>query len=89
LQLLDEGYNINHCSSNLNLTHGVTREVAKPQRVVAPQIKQGHLTTTNNPQYATKNEFLQLQVRKMSNIWATHGCTATNYLQLLNESCDQ
>ncbi len=55
---------IDHCSSNLNLTHGVTREVAKPQRVVAPQIKKDQLTTTNNPQYATKNHSLQLQVRK-------------------------
>ncbi len=53
---------IDHCSSNLNLTHGVTREVAKPQRVVAPQIKKDQLTTTNNPQYATKNQSLQLQV---------------------------
>jgi hypothetical protein len=51
---------IDHCSSNLNLTHGVTREVAKPQRVVAPQIKKDQLTTTNNPQYATKNHSLQL-----------------------------
>jgi hypothetical protein len=37
---------IDHCSSNLNLTHGVTREVAKPQRVVAPQIKKDQLITT-------------------------------------------
>jgi hypothetical protein len=55
---------ISHCSSNLNLTHGVTRKVVKPQRAMAPQIKQGQLTTTNNPQYAIKSESLQLQVRK-------------------------
>jgi hypothetical protein len=31
---------------------------------MAPQIKHGQLTTTNNPQYASKSESLQLQVRK-------------------------
>jgi hypothetical protein len=55
---------ISHCPSNPNLTHGVTKEVAKPQCVVAPQINQGQLTTTKNPQYATKNESLQFQMRK-------------------------
>ncbi len=64
LQLLDEGYTHQSSFINLNFTHGVAREVAKPQHAMAPQIKQGQLTKTNNPQYATKNESLQLQVTK-------------------------
>ncbi len=73
---------ISHYSSNLNFTHGVTREVAKPQCAVAPQIKQGQLTTTNNPQYAIKNESLQLQMRKCP-IYGQHmgapQCITCNY----------
>ncbi len=55
---------INHCPSNPNLTHVVAKEVAKPQDVVVPQIKQRQVAITNNPQHATKSEFLQLQVKK-------------------------
>jgi hypothetical protein len=73
---------IDHCSSNLNLTHGVTRKVAKPQHVVTPQIKKDQLMTTNNPQYATKNQSLQLQVRKCP-IYGRHmgapQCITCNY----------
>jgi hypothetical protein len=55
---------ISSCPSNPNLIHGVAKEVAKPQHVVVPQIKQRQVTTINNPQYATKSESLQLQVKK-------------------------
>jgi hypothetical protein len=55
---------ISHCPSNPNLTHGGAKEVTKPQHVVVPQIKQRQVPTINNPQYATKSESLQLQVKK-------------------------
>jgi hypothetical protein len=55
---------LNHFSSNPSFTHRITKKVVKPQHAVAAQIKQGQLTTTSNPQYATKNESLQLQVTK-------------------------
>jgi hypothetical protein len=55
---------ISHCPSNPNFTHGVAKEVAKPQHVVVPQIEQCKVATINNPQYAIKSESLQLQVKK-------------------------
>jgi hypothetical protein len=55
---------INFCPSNPNLIQGVPKEVAKPQHVVIPQIKQREVATINNPQYAIKSESLQLQVKK-------------------------
>jgi hypothetical protein len=48
---------------NPNFTHGVAKEVAKPQHVVVPQIKQRQVAIINNPQYATKSESLQLHVQ--------------------------
>jgi hypothetical protein len=43
------------------------------------------VATTNNAQYATKSESLQLRVKKW---WATHGHATMHYLQQLNESCN-
>jgi hypothetical protein len=55
---------MSHFSANLNFTHGVAREVAKPQCVMVPQIKQLQVVTINNPHYAIKSEFLQLHVNR-------------------------
>jgi hypothetical protein len=38
---------INHCSSNPNFTHGVSKEVTKPHCVVVPQINQQVAMTWN------------------------------------------
>jgi hypothetical protein len=64
LQLLNKGYgNQSLCiqSKPHTLHH---KKGCKTQRAMVPQIKQHEVATINNMQYATKNESLQLQVRK-------------------------
>ncbi len=64
LQLLNKGYdNQSLCiQSKLHTLHH--KKGCKTQRAMVPQIKQHEVVTINNMQYATKNESLQLQVRK-------------------------
>jgi hypothetical protein len=54
-----------HCSSNPKFTHGVSKEVTKPHCVLVPQIKQCQVAITINPNYATKIESLQLQIKNV------------------------
>jgi hypothetical protein len=64
LQLLNEGYDNQSffIQSKLHTLHH--KKGCKTQRAMVPQTKQHQVATTNNLQYATKSESLQLQVRK-------------------------
>jgi hypothetical protein len=65
LQLLDESYEHQSLFIQLKLHTWHHKKGCKTPTSSGTTNKQGQLmTTTNNPQYATKNESLQLQVTK-------------------------
>jgi hypothetical protein len=64
LQPLNKGYGNQSFSIQSKPHTPHQKKGCKTQRVMVPQIKQHQVATTNNLQYATKSESLQLLVRK-------------------------